>query len=348
MTSINAIRFDEFSGAMVCDEQRHWNDERLKIYAADKIKTVVPGYIRDRYGVAACYGNTGTSAIGDELRMTISREIESIFKKQVQELGHEPETFMNVGDIARLTFQVISRMKHTHVDDHLKHKYGFSTADYIHGRYTRDGREYAIENDVIVREAGENVARDPGRMGSDAVFGNGGIIAGYDAIHGFQIYQFSMKEGVVEPIESGYVALGSGGDTTNFVLPGFFNTTGVIGRNAGIDPIDGLCAVMDAVNMASDHNLGVGGYFNIILFDRKADNADLRYREINDHRSRLISEIVRAKRTGFITPNECHRIVKGLLFEGQDADWAEKNLWDAVGDLRGLHRVLRGYPVPSR
>ena len=50
MTSINAIKFDDYSGACVCDEARCWNDEGMKIYTAEKMKPCVPGEISQRYG----------------------------------------------------------------------------------------------------------------------------------------------------------------------------------------------------------------------------------------------------------------------------------------------------------
>ncbi len=345
MTSINAIRFDSHSGAMVCDEQRHWNVERMKIYAADKVRSVVPSDIRERYHLAAAYGNTGTSAIGDELRMTICREVENLYRAKCLELGGAPSEFLTVEGVARLAWRVICRMKHRHIDDALLQKYGFTTSEFIQEQYTRNGSVYSIKNEPVIQDALENIAGDPGNNRADAVFGNGGIIAGFDRENGFQIYSFSMKEGFMEPVESGYVALGSGGDTTNFVLPRFFNQAGVEGRIHGVNPVEGVCAVLDAVNMATEHNLGVGGYYNIILFDLQNTGGTGIYREINDHRSRLSCEAIRSVRAGYITQEHCRTIISGLLFEQKDADWGEEYLWSVSKDSYGMLRLLRGYPV---
>jgi hypothetical protein len=346
MTSINAIRFDDHSGAMICDEQRHWNPERIKVYAADKIRSIVPEELREKYGLAACYGNTGTSAIGDELRLTMHREVEAEYRRRCREEGRVPDEFLSIREVVKLGWRVICRMKHAHVDEHLHNKFGFSTSDVIRGCYHKDGKKIPIENPEVVKEAMEAIARDPNLPASDAVFGNGGIIAGLDQKTGFKIYLFSMKDGMVEPSESGYAALGSGGDTTNFVLPRFFNREGASGREKGIDRVEGICALLDAVNMASEHNLGVGGYFNIILFDQLSAGFNGLYTEYNDHRSKLSMETVKAHRAGFITHSACLEITCGLLFEGQDVNWAEEKLWQAAGDDRlGLHRLLRGYPV---
>ncbi|MBN1553039.1 hypothetical protein JW979_16305, partial [bacterium] len=226
MTSINALRFDQYSGAMVCDEQRHWNPERVKIYAADKIRSIIPAEIRERYGLAACYGNTGTSSVGDELRLTIYREVEMAFERKCKEYGEIPAEFMSLKEIVNLAWHVITRMKHRHVNEELRHRYGFETAELIQGFKVRNGENCAINNKNIVKEALDKIAGDPINPKPDPVFGNGGIIAGFDAEHGFRVYVFSMKEAFVEPSETGYAALGSGGDTTNFILPRYFNKIG--------------------------------------------------------------------------------------------------------------------------
>lgn len=346
MTSVNAIKFDRYSGVMVCDEQRHWNDERLKVYAADKIRMIVPPEISERYGLYACYANTGTSAIGDELRLTIYREVEKLFRKRCQDTKGEnaPDTFLNMEELARFVFEIITRMKHQHTDDHLKLKYGFTTAELIAGKYTRDGQTYAIANSSVRNDALEEIAQKPGALAANAVFGNGGIVAGMDKDKGFVIYNYSMREGFFEQVECGYVALGSGGDSTNFVLPRWFNTTGVAGRENGLDPVDGLIAMIDAVNIATEHNLGVDGYYNIILFDALNRTAWGHYKEINDHRSRLATEFVRGKREGFISQADCRKGIDGILRRGESVDWGEALLWSSTTDVRGLHRMLRGYP----
>jgi len=42
MTVVNAIRFNEHSGAMVCDEQVSWGNMERKGDVGDKIQPVIP------------------------------------------------------------------------------------------------------------------------------------------------------------------------------------------------------------------------------------------------------------------------------------------------------------------
>ena len=343
MTTINAIRFDEASGIMICDEQRHWNPELMKIYAADKIRPVVPAHISRRYGIAAAYGNTGTSAIGDELRLSIYRRIDRRYRRLVQEQGAEPDTFLSIDAIAQLAWDTICDMKHTHTDDYLAQTYGFRTADFIAGSSGEDGDDRPIANLNIVREAMKQIALEPGSRAPHAVFGNGGILAGFDQQKGFSIYAFSMRDGTMEEVECGFAALGSGSDTTNFVFPRFFSSLSCASR-CRLDPVAGTYAALSAVVQAAHCNLGVGGYYNLLFFKQKAPAEQL-LQEINDHRGKLAGEIVQAHLHGLLADACCYDLLKGLLFQDKGLAWAEQLMWQACSDPLRLHRLLRGYPL---
>jgi len=343
MTSINAIRFDNYSGIMICDEQRHWNDDRMKIFGADKIRPVVPDEIIERYGIVAAYGNTGTSSIGDELRFKIREKVLEVYKKLVELEGGPPEKFLTIQDIAELIFNLITEVKHDHINESLKNMLGFTTDDFIQGEYKKDGREYKIKSKEITEKAMKEIAGSSGTDQTGAVFGNAGIVAGYDREGGFQIYLFSMRHSFYEPVPSGFVAQGSGSDMVNVSLSRFFNHLTAEERKNTIDRIDGTIAAIDAINEASLNNIGVGGYFNIFLFDGRKPEKE-RLVEINDHRSRFCTEMIHAYRYGFIKESVIKEMVKGLLYEGKDLDWASNLVWEQVEDKKALHRFLRGYP----
>ena len=84
MTSVNAIRFNETSGAMVFDEVRGWNSEDMLIVSAQKMKPVVDDDVILHTGLVAGYGNTGTSSIGDELRFTIKKRINQCWQQEIE------------------------------------------------------------------------------------------------------------------------------------------------------------------------------------------------------------------------------------------------------------------------
>ena len=101
MTSINAIRFDKYSGALVCDEQRGWNPENMIINAADKIKSVVPDDVVESTGMVACYGNTGTSTIGDELKFNIRKRVRQEYDKLLKKTGEPPTELATMEELTK-------------------------------------------------------------------------------------------------------------------------------------------------------------------------------------------------------------------------------------------------------
>jgi hypothetical protein len=97
------------------------------------------------------------------------------------------------------------------------------------------------------------------------------------------------------------------------------------------------------VNAASRNNLGVGGYFNILLFDGEATAPDDNLREINDHRSKIASEICLGLKSGFIQMESAREMIHELFFGSQDADKVQNMLWQNTKEPLTFHRFLRGF-----
>jgi len=342
MTSINAIRFDGNSGALLCDEQRHWNPERMKAFVVDKIRPAVPPALTERYGLAASYGNTGTSTIGEELRFRIAARVESAFREEVERAGEPPERFLSMEDLARLVFEEQSALKERHIDQQLEGRFGFRTRDLCRGYYTRDGEKIEIAN-TEVSEAAETLVMWKDRKGeARPVFGNSGILAGYSREDGFRIFHFSMAEGFWSPVDAVFLALGSGLDAANMVLSPFASES-IPEGSGSVDRVEGILNLISAVHAASRNNLGVGGYFNIILIDGKKKGASRIFREVHDHRSKLAQEIVWALEEGFLTPPAARRLIDGLLFGKLGFERGLKEFYGASRNEAKLRRFLRGY-----
>ena len=346
MTSINAIRFDNFSGAMACDEQRHWNEERLKLYAADKIMSVVPDDITRKHGIVAAYANTGSSGIGDELRLTIRRTVETEYKNLLDPEGKLPEKFIDMDGLADLVFGVITKVKQIHINDSLSAKFGFSADDLSSGKYKSAGGERRpISGKGILKKALDESAPDPSKPAAGPVFGNMGILAGYEPELGFRIYLFSMKEHFREVASDGFTCQGSGGDSASSVLADFFSKIpgGRPGRE-NLDRIEGLVALISALNAACRHNLGVGGYPNILLFDGKTPDPGDMLRQVNHHGSKLASEAVYLFTSGMLGEETVRTVVDGIFFNRRDISEIEERMWGGVENKLKAHRFLRGYP----
>jgi len=345
MTSINAIKFDDYSGVMVCDEQRSWGPEDLKIFCAYKIRPCIPPEIQKEYGIVAAYGNTGTSTIGDELKFTIKQRIQEEYEKEFERLGKKPKQFKTIEDIAGLTFDVITKMKHTHINQELKGKYGFTTNDFCRGFYMKDGKKIEITDKEVIKQVDEMLTWKTRGELARAVFLNAGIVAGFEPREGFKIFHYSMIEMFWTAVQGIFVADGSGCDAVNLRMAEFAASKSIPERRGNIDPVEGLVTIIDAVNTASYHNIGVGGYYNIIWFNGRAKDNMKKMVEINDHRSKLASEIVFALSEDFVSQNTAFKLVDELIYKGKSYEQVNEQLFKKTRDPKRLSRFLRGYKV---
>ncbi len=343
MTSINAIRFNEFSGAMVCDEQRGWNSENMIINAADKIKPVISDEITREQGIVACYGNTGTSSIGDELKFNIRKKIQTEYQQLKDRLGKVPKEFATMSELARWAFEMQTKLKREHIDQTISGRYGFTVNDLCRGFYMRDGEKIEIKDSAVVNEVHDAVTWK-GRTGEmTSVFLNAGIIAGYDPKEGFRIFSLSMIEFGYYPVQEIFLADGSGRDMASLYMTEYSNRKTVPERRGAINRVEGIFEMINAVNAAYRNNIGVEGYLNIILFDGTAP-VENRMQQINDDRAKLAAEIVRAWEARFLRKTVAMELIESLLWGG--ASWAatDAEFWKQVSRPDALFDLLRGYP----
>ena len=346
MTSINALRFNRDQGLMICDETRSWNDEDMMINAADKIRPVIPDEVTEALGLVGAYGNTGTSTIGDELRIQIRRRVAAKFREHLK--LHRKAPRWTGEEIAAFVWEVMCEMKESHTSQYLQGKYGFRQEDYVRGFYLKDGKRVEIKDKGILERAHEAVTWEKKSPDVKAVFANGGIYAGWDPAQGFRIFQYSLAEKYYEPVDACFAAGGSASDTTNRTLATFAALRDLEERTGDIDPWLGTLVFLAAIGEACRMNIGVGGYCNILLFDGTRKNPAERLREINDHRSKLASEIANAYRVGLVELSPARELVGALLFQGEPIAKVHARFFKSTADPTLLDRYLRGYRVAER
>jgi len=345
MTVINAIRFDHHSGAMSCDEQTTVGEKR-KVFGSDKIKSVIPPEFTKKTGIVAAYGGTGTSAVGEEIRFRITNKLRDL--AQDEELFQErwPETpHPTLWDIAALTFEEAIDMKRTRIDEFLTGKYGFTTNDYIQGFFMDRNKRVDIKQEEVLRRTFDYISFKNTPAAVESIYRNKGIISGWDQHLGFQIYVISLSENSLEPISALYHSVGSGSDTASIFLASFSRQKTIRERRSRINPVEGMAHLIAATNAASLYNMGVGGYFNIVLFDGNQKDPAKRLIEISDHRSKLASEIVSASSAGLISDEMTMSFIDRLIFQGEPFNDINEELWQVCSDTTKLDHLLRGYKI---
>jgi len=344
MTSINAVRFDEYSGILICDEQRSWNDDKIKIFSSDKIKPVTPERVQKEQGIAVCYGNTGTSSVGDELKFTIQKRIAQEYDKLIEKLDEVPEHFMTVEQLAQIAFETQIQMKREHIDETFMGRYGINTNDFIAGYYQKGSEKIEIKDKDIINTVHDNLQWKDRKGEMTPVFLNAGIFAGYEPREGFRIFSLSLIDFSCEPVQEIFLADGSGRDQCTIVFSEYASSKILPERRGNIDRVEGLITAIKGVNKASWHNIGVGGYYNIIYIDGRRPNLE-RLVEISDHRSKLAAEIVLSMTSHLISYSDTAALVEELIYGGGSFEEVHEKFMKKVKDQKKVKKLLRGYRV---
>lgn len=342
MTVISAMRFDSYQGAMVCDEQTTFNDNRYA-FLSDKIKSLIPEDVSQSFNLYAAYGGSGTQSVAAEVVKKTHREISRCYV----DANFTPQKkfpFKTVEDIARFSMKKLLEVKHTHLNDKLYANFHFTLDDFNQGFYEADDERYEIKQDSIISKASEYITWKDYNEDVDSIFKNRAIIAGFDEENGFEIYSLSLMENECFFCGGLYESIGSGSDIASLILNEFINTKVLSARRKQIDPVEGMIELIRATNASARSNYGVGGYFNLLLINGR-EEPEKRYREIMDHNARLASEIVFAREYDLISQKCAMELIHMLLFEDKSFKTVEEEFCRKAKDLKKLTLLLRGYKI---
>lgn len=344
MTVVNALKFNEYSGAMCCDEQTTIGEVR-KMMSSDKIQKIVPTKLRENLLLEAVYGGTGTTAIGDEVRRGVKRRLWDEYEQMLAKSKENPKHYKTIDDIVQIGFEEMMKVKHRHINDIVKGYFNFDTNDYTQGFYKdKDGEKISIEQKELKTKV-YNLMNWKDADEVDSIFLNAAIICGFDYRQEFKIYKLSMKtEMNMELAPSIFETVGSGSDSAQIVFAAYANTKTLDERRHNIDRVEGIIQLIRATNAAAKFNMGVGGYFNIVLFDAKEEDINRRFVEIFDNRSKLASEIVQVLYGDFISEENTSELVDELIFKrNKTFDEVNRAFLSASKDKFKMMRYLRGY-----
>ena len=346
MTVINAMIFDKHSGAMCCDEQTSIGEVR-KMMSSDKIQKIVPSKIRENVKLEAVYGGTGTTAIGDEIRRGIKQRLRENYESALNRSKESAENFIVIDDLFQIAYEEMMKVKHRHINDVVNGYFNFGTNDYMQGYY-KDSKDEKI--DISQKDLKEKVHdlinwKDAEEV--DSIFLNAAIVAGFDKSGEFRICKLSMKtEMLLQMAGSIFETVGSGSDSAQIIFSDYTSSRTLDERRNHIDRVEGMIQLIRATNGAAKYNMGVGGYFNIVLFDSSEDDPAKRFFEVYDSKAKLASEAVFAYYYNFISYENTYELIDELIFKRQRSfEELNNKFLNASKDKKGMLRFLRGYKL---
>ena len=306
MTSINAMRLGFDRGLLVSDEARYWNDEWMIFYTPAKMRRIVSAEIEAQQDLVAYMGQTGTSSIGDEWIVVSGREGARRYAHLVEKAGGPPEEFLSLDEVARLTWELICRVKRVHLDDYFRGRYGFSADELVAGEYPGANGPVSLADPELVKRAMQYLGAGAVPEDVKGIFGNSQIVAGWDPAEGFRIFYMTERWPVCEEVGEIFASYGSGRDSCDLINGGFVTTQTVAQRRGEVDRGEALVSMLEALNTAFRLTMGIGGYPKVVEIDGGRPRGQ-RVQEVFDWRSKLACETVAAGRIG-----KLKRVVVGL------------------------------------
>jgi hypothetical protein len=342
MTVVNAMKFDFYRGALVCDEQTTFGDNRYA-YLSDKIKPLIPLEIMTETGMTAAYGGSGTQSVAAEVVKKTHQEFMDVYA-DMKFSAQKRFPFRTIEEIAHFAMKKLLEVKHHHLNDKLYANFHFDLNDFNQGFYEVEGDRIEIKQQNIVDKATEYITWKDYNPDVDAIFKNRAIVAGFDPVSGFEIYTLSLMDNECFFCGGPYESIGSGSDIATISLNDFINTKVLSTRRAKIDPLEGVIELIRATNACARRNYGVGGYFNIVMIDGSKTGQDT-YKEIMDHSARLASEIVFAHDYELISHDDCLKLIDDLIIKDRSFEEVEEEFSAGAVDLKKTNLLLRGYKI---
>lgn len=346
MTSINAIRFDRQRGAIVVDETISMGGN-LTYLGSDKVRNVVPAPVREAMGTVAGLAGTGSCAFSDTVKREFHDWLLSEWRVACETSGGKPQGFHSLGRMAEGLFDLVVRVKNRRMSELLRGEFGFDVPQFLEGKVEREGESHEIQDPDLTRRVTDWLSWKYQQPEVGGIFLNAILLAGYDDEDGFQIFHVDLRDGYWHRIQTCYMAEGSGRFSVDPTMYPFVEGLQLAQRRGDVDPVAGMVAMLAALNAAGEHEVGVGGYPSIMLFDGDRPAAE-RQREVYDDRAFLAGRVVKALTQGYLDPGPAHQLVEGLVFGEASVDDSWERLWAEARDPARLRRLLRGYKVGPR
>lgn len=344
MTSINAIRFNRYEGACICDESISSSGD-MRLDVSDKIQSCVPAAVTQKYGIVAAVGSTGSCSVGAQIKSAFYNRVFQHYEAEIEKHGKAPEKFLALSDMGRIVFDVIVDMKRTALSDKFTGEYGFSVDEFLEGYYSRENKRYDIKDKNTIRKLSDLLTWKYQQDDVAFIFNNAALLAGYDDRSGVCIFHYDLRGGYWHKVQTCYLAEGSGRHSVDPAMYPFVENLLINSRRGEVDRVEGLMALIHSLNSAVDHEIGVGGYPNIMLIDGRQAEYHKRLREVNDERALLSSQILRAVERNYLEYKVASDLIDKLIY--QMAPFAE--IYDkflaAASNVHALIRFLRGYKI---
>jgi len=334
---VNMLRFNDHSGAMICDEETTYF-ERRRTHFDKNIRNLLTPEISDKLGIEAYYGGAGYPPF----HYSVIRKAVSSIRKWA-----EDRTDGTFREVAGITLDCMRDEIRRRVNDKLRLYFGFDMDELNQGFYMKGDRKIEIKQECVRKKAREISDYTDKSEPVKNIFSNDAAVVGYDSIDGFQAYNLRGTATVLSFL-TGFETIGPGKYGAIIAFAKSFNRKFIVERRAGYDRVDGMILLLTSAVEARRFFIDVGGYFNIVYINGKGSCHKERVLELASHRTKLAEEVVFANIRGMLDRKDTENLIRQLIFEDIPIDEAEEKLFDGADDPDILEYILRGYKIDPK
>ncbi|MFH1182030.1 MAG: hypothetical protein V1702_03670 [Candidatus Woesearchaeota archaeon] len=321
MTVISGMKFNDWAGAIVADEQVSYGLRK------SGLATKLTPLTSNDNSICAVLGGTGAADVLYDAAKEISHAVKNMDP-------NKPLT--DAQGMADLVSYFLGRVKQKYIDGYLFAKFRLREIDFQSGNLTTP--EGLKPMDPALKEHYQQLIS--GQVEAAQFLNNSFLLLAGDK-NGIQLYNTSMFMANPVPVSKPYEIVGLG-DTADNELNAFFENMPREER-ANIDQVKGIAALLNATDRASVRNQGVGGTPLIGIIK------DSKFLMPGENNSKLSVELVKAERHGFLSPQFVYSALEQLIFGNGQFEAVEKEMWQEaskLGQQEKLDRLLRGYKMP--
>lgn len=345
MGIVNVLRFDDYAGAMITDEEDNLQVRRN--FTRNNLHRLVDPEIAGKLDMDAIYGGVGDSSLHYEVCDTVRKALNAGFSGK-----KKTSPCKTVEDIGRLVIQSLNTVLKRKVNDRLRYLFGFTSDDLNRGYFEKGGVRYEIKQEMVLKKAIDISTKfeeaSPRRGNTE----DHAIIMGFDGEHRLSLYNVKAECSVLSYVSGGYDTIGSGKYASGISFAKYISRKELKARTSGVDHAEGLVELILSSIFASEYCTFIGGSFRLVYLNGAVKDPARRVLEFEENRVKLGCEIVFAHHADLIGRTECIGLVRDLLLDGQSVTRVEKELFRLARDPVKLDICLRGYkldlPEPER
>lgn len=320
MGTVLTMRFNRDQAALVADEST-WHlgifyDYRRSNYA----DAILPLYnlerAEDNDRRAGIYAGVGFPSF--------HQEVADHCRKQFLKADMDHSRMESSVRTVQETFQSVHRR---YVDDRMRFHFYFGLDDLNARQVKRDETSFDLKQDAIIREARKISGYGERGDAMARIYENSGLFVSSDPEEGIQCQVFSPGyQGI--GFSSFITAIGHGHAVVNQLVEKLLvGDHDLHQRRAGFSMEEGLHHLLRIAVETGRVTNKMGGYYQVVLLDMTQENKADRIREVADHRSCLMREVLLAESWGYLPQTTARALVSRLMLG--DGDWqaVEKELF---------------------